>query len=98
MLNEDDEEIGVVTSGTRSPVYASTVACVVWMSLFSWSCRCWVCVCPPPPTSLKKNIGMAYVSKGHFKVGTPIKVRVRNKVSDGVVAKMPFVPANYYKP
>lgn len=47
---------------------------------------------------LKKNIGMAYINEGHFKLGTKIKVEVRNKMSDGVVTKMPFVPARYYKP
>lgn len=63
---DGETEIGVVTSGTRSPM-------------------------------LKKNIGMAYVAKGHFKVGTEVQIEVRNKRSTGVVTKMPFVPARYHK-
>ena len=47
---------------------------------------------------LKKNIGMAYVAKGHFKIGTEVQIEVRKKRSTGVITKMPFVPARYYKP
>lgn len=59
-------------------------------------CLCGRCVAGV--RRLKKNIGMAYINEGHFKLGTKIKVEVRNKMSDGVVTKMPFVPARYYKP
>ena len=41
---------------------------------------------------------MAYINKGHFKLGTEIMVEVRNKKSEGVITKMPFVPSRYYKP
>eukprot|EP00850_Spirogloea_muscicola_P004317 SM000018S03682 [mRNA] locus=s18:718627:721434:- [translate_table: standard] len=46
---------------------------------------------------LKKNIAMGYVKSGNHKSGTQIKVKVRGKVNDGVVTKMPFVPTKYYK-
>ncbi|OQR98403.1 aminomethyltransferase [Thraustotheca clavata] len=47
--------------------------------------------------TLKQALGMGYVSKGHFKIGTELHFKVRNKMQKGAVAKMPFVPAGYYK-
>jgi len=46
---------------------------------------------------LSKNIAMGYVQKKFAKAGTELKVKVRNKVNDAVVTKMPFVPAGYFK-
>lgn len=51
--------------------------------------------CPSP--TLGRNIAMGYVKSGFHKAGTPVGVKVRGKVRDGVVAKMPFVEAKYYK-
>ena len=50
--------------------------------------------CPSPV--LKKNIAIGYVQREHAKVGTKVKFEVRNKMVDGVVTKMPFVPTRYY--
>ena len=50
--------------------------------------------CPSPV--LKKNISMGYVKREHAKVGTKVKLEVRNKLVDGVIVKMPFVPTQYY--
>lgn len=47
--------------------------------------------------SLKKPIGMAYVNSTHSKLGTQLKVVVRNKDNLMKLAKMPFVPSKYYK-
>lgn len=47
--------------------------------------------------TLKQAIGMAYVQKGMTKVGTELYVKARNKTQPLRIAKMPFVPANYYK-
>ena len=47
---------------------------------------------------LKKNIAMGYVKKGFTKAGTELKVKVRSKINDAIVTKMPFVEAKYYKP
>ncbi|GLE01016.1 hypothetical protein PINS_up009829 [Pythium insidiosum] len=47
--------------------------------------------------TLKKAIGMAYVDKSVAKVGTEFHVKARNKTQKLTLAKMPFVPANYYK-
>ncbi|TMW58324.1 hypothetical protein Poli38472_011912 [Pythium oligandrum] len=47
--------------------------------------------------TLKKAIGMAYVNKGVSKIGTELHVKARNKSQALTIAKMPFVPANYYK-
>ena len=47
---------------------------------------------------LKRNIAMGYVKSGSHKAGTRLSVKVRGKVNDAVVAKMPFVPTKYYKP
>ncbi|WP_338450722.1 glycine cleavage system aminomethyltransferase GcvT [Niallia oryzisoli] len=40
--------------------------------------------------SLKKGLGLALVSAEHAKVGTELKVEVRNKLIDAVVVKTPF--------
>ena len=50
--------------------------------------------CPSP--TLKKNVAMGYVEAAFFKPGTKVKFVVRNKMIDGTVSKMPFVPSNYY--
>ncbi|RKO89919.1 hypothetical protein BDK51DRAFT_31693, partial [Blyttiomyces helicus] len=51
--------------------------------------------CPSPV--LKKNIAMGYVKTGSHKVGTELKVKVRNRMQDAVVTKMPFVPQRYFR-
>lgn len=53
--------------------------------------------CPSPSLKLL-NIGMAYVKTPYAKVGTKIAVNIRNRTIEAEVVKMPFVPANYYKP
>ncbi|KAJ2548480.1 hypothetical protein EV175_004814 [Coemansia sp. RSA 1933] len=50
-----------------------------------------------PAPSLGKNIAMAYVKKGFNKKDTALKVKVRNRIQDAKVVKMPFVPAQYHK-
>ncbi|KAI9364551.1 hypothetical protein BD770DRAFT_357438 [Pilaira anomala] len=51
--------------------------------------------CPSP--ILKKNVAMGYVKNGLHKKGTELSVKVRNKVQNAVVTKMPFVEARYHK-
>lgn len=50
--------------------------------------------CPGP--SMGKNIAMGYVSTEFSKIGTNLKLKVREKMYDTIVTKMPFVKANYY--
>ncbi|CAG8608274.1 2452_t:CDS:2, partial [Acaulospora colombiana] len=50
----------------------------------------------PSPT-LQKNIAMGYVKTECSKVGTSLRVKVRNRMQDAKVVKMPFVPARYYR-
>ncbi|KAJ8929085.1 hypothetical protein NQ314_018256 [Rhamnusium bicolor] len=50
--------------------------------------------CPSP--SLGSNIAMGYVPTSYSKVGTNVNLKIRDKVYEAVVAKMPFVKANYY--
>lgn len=52
--------------------------------------------CPSP--TLGKNIAMGYVKNGLHKVGTKLGVRIRGKVREATVTKMPFVPTRYSKP
>ena len=47
--------------------------------------------------SLKKPIAMGYVASEYTKVGTPIQVKIREKLHPVVVTKMPFVQPNYYR-
>lgn len=44
-----------------------------------------------------KSIGMGYCNKPFNKSGTEIKFKVRNRMSEAIVRKMPIVPASYYK-
>ena len=53
--------------------------------------------CPAPSLKLL-NIGMAYVETPLSKQGTKLSVNIRNRIIDAEVVKMPFVPAQYYKP
>lgn len=50
--------------------------------------------CPSP--CLKKNVSMGYVATSFAKNGTEVLFDVRKKHVAAKVAKMPFVPANYY--
>lgn len=46
---------------------------------------------------LKYPIGMALVKTPHFKLGTALVVKVRQKIWPLVVVKMPFVPPRYFQ-
>jgi aminomethyltransferase len=39
---------------------------------------------------LKKSMGLALIAAEHAKVGTELKVEIRNKLIDAVVVKTPF--------
>lgn len=51
--------------------------------------------CPSP--TLGRNIAMGYVETGYHKSGMKVGVKVRNKIGEGQVTKMPFVPTKYFK-
>ncbi|KAK9880646.1 hypothetical protein WA026_011885 [Henosepilachna vigintioctopunctata] len=50
--------------------------------------------CPAP--TLGKNISMGYIQTENSKIGTKISLRIRDKLYNGVVTKMPFVVSHYY--
>ncbi|XP_023013552.2 aminomethyltransferase, mitochondrial [Leptinotarsa decemlineata] len=50
--------------------------------------------CPSP--SLGKNIAMGYVPSDNSKVGTKVHLKIRDKLYEAVISKMPFVKANYF--
>ncbi|CAH1103973.1 unnamed protein product [Psylliodes chrysocephalus] len=50
--------------------------------------------CPSP--SLGKNIAMGYVKTSSSKLGTSVNLKIRDKVYEAAVSKMPFVKSNYY--
>lgn len=50
--------------------------------------------CPSP--SLGKNIAMGYVAEKLKKPGTRLHLKIRDKLYDAEIVKMPFVPTNYY--
>ncbi|CCH46303.1 Aminomethyltransferase [Wickerhamomyces ciferrii] len=50
-----------------------------------------------PSSSERINIGQAYVERGYHKSGTPVLVKIRNKLRDATIAKQPFIPSNYYR-
>ena len=45
----------------------------------------------------KENIAMGYIDKPFQKVGTDLQVKIRSKLANCKVVKMPFVPTKYYK-
>lgn len=51
--------------------------------------------CPSP--SLGGNVAMGYIQEKYKKVGTEVELKIRDKLYKAVVAKMPFVPSNYYQ-
>lgn len=50
--------------------------------------------CPAPSLSL--NVAMAYVNTSYTKPGTNVYLKIREKLYNATVSKMPFVPAHYY--
>jgi aminomethyltransferase len=46
---------------------------------------------------LKKPIAMGYVTTEFAKVGTEIQLKIRDKMQNAVVTKMPFVETKYFK-
>lgn len=50
----------------------------------------------PSPT-LGKNIAMGYVKNGFHTSDTDVQVKVRNRMRQAKIQKMPFVPAKYVK-
>lgn len=52
--------------------------------------------CPSP--SLGVNIAMGYVNPSYAKSKTELRLKIREKLYDASVSKMPFVPAKYYSP
>jgi aminomethyltransferase len=47
--------------------------------------------------SLKKPIAMGYVQSAYQKAGTPVQLKIRNKMQKAEVTKMPFVASRYYR-
>ena len=47
--------------------------------------------------SLKKPIAMGYVESSYQKAGTPVQLKIRNKMQKAQVKKMPFVESRYYR-
>ncbi|KAF7283634.1 aminomethyltransferase, mitochondrial [Rhynchophorus ferrugineus] len=50
--------------------------------------------CPSP--SLGINIAMGYVPTESSKIGTKVGLKIRGKIYEGVITKMPFIKSNYY--
>lgn len=50
--------------------------------------------CPSP--SLGGNVAMGYVANDYKTIGTPVDLKIRDKLFRAVVAKMPFTPSHYY--
>ncbi len=50
--------------------------------------------CPSP--SMGINIAMAYVKVPYAKIGTQVRLNVRNNLYEASIVKMPFVQAKYY--
>jgi aminomethyltransferase len=46
---------------------------------------------------LKVPIAMGYIANEHSKNGTPIQIKIRDKMQPATVTKMPFVETRYYR-
>jgi len=46
---------------------------------------------------LKKPIAMGFVESKNAKVGTEVNVKIRNKMQQAQITKMPFVESRYYR-
>lgn len=46
--------------------------------------------------TLNEQIAMAYVKTPFAKAGTKVQVKIRNRIFEAEVVKMPFVPSQYY--
>ena len=51
--------------------------------------------CPSPSTGA--NVAMGYVPRKYIKAGTKLRVKVRGKVRNAEVKKMPFVESKYFR-
>lgn len=51
--------------------------------------------CPSP--SLGGNVAIGYVKDQFKKRGTPVDLKIRDKLFRAIIAKMPFLPSNYYQ-
>jgi aminomethyltransferase len=50
-----------------------------------------------PSSEDRLNIGQAYVDRGFHKSGTPVLIKIRNKLREAVISKQPFIQPNYYR-
>lgn len=50
--------------------------------------------CPSP--SLGGNVAIGYVESRVAKIGTKLRLQVRNTSTDAEVSKMPFIKTNYF--
>lgn len=50
-----------------------------------------------PSSEERINIGQAYIDRGYHKSGTPVLVKIRNKLREGTIAKQPFIAPKYYR-
>lgn len=50
--------------------------------------------CPSP--SLGINVAMGYVNINYAKIGTEVRLKIRESMHDACISKMPFIQTKYY--
>jgi aminomethyltransferase len=50
----------------------------------------------PSPSLAPLNVAMGYITGDHYKTGTKLNIKVRNKLVPAEVVKMPFLKGKYY--
>ena len=97
IMNAEGEEVGVVTSGSHSPILKKGIGmCYVKVrdaGSLTPSLR------PPVPLAhwLTLACGLSLAQPGLNKAGTELYVTLRKKQQPITITKMPFVPQNYYR-
>lgn len=50
--------------------------------------------CPSP--SLGGNVAMGYIANDYKAIGTKVNLKIRDKLFEATISKMPFTQAHYY--
>jgi len=82
--------VGLQMLGTKPPPARSGVA------IFSQGQQVGQVTSGCPSPSAGRNIAMGYVAENLKAPGTKVEFKVRDKLYEAEVTKMPFVKANYY--
>ena len=95
-MNAEGEEVGVVTSGSHSPILKKGIGmCYVKVRETLGHSR--LPLASHSHETLTLACGPSLAQPGLNKAGTELYVTLRKKQQPITITKMPFVPQNYYR-